>query len=90
MHVTQQQIVEAIQEVPQEHWADVLRVLKGFKAAAPTTATSVRTGTDLAGSDLIGIWADRADIADAHDFARQLRHQASHRQVQGKSDVAGH
>jgi hypothetical protein len=50
----------------------------------------VRTGTDLAGSELIGIWSDRTDITDARDFSRQLRHEASHRQLKGKSDAAGH
>lgn len=31
---------------------------------------------DLLSSEFVGMWADRADIQDSAEFARQLRHQA--------------
>ncbi|MEQ8672198.1 MAG: hypothetical protein RLP44_21340 [Aggregatilineales bacterium] len=33
----------------------------------------------LLNSDIVGMWADRDDIGDTGDFARQLRHRASRR-----------
>jgi hypothetical protein len=48
----------------------------------------VLSGADLAGSELIGIWADRTDIVDSQEFARQLRLQAEHRQ--GTTNAARH
>ncbi len=35
--------------------------------------------SDLLQSDLTGIWADRQEIGDSLEFARQLRHAAEHR-----------
>ena len=51
---------------------------------APVTAENagvapIRTGADLVGSDLIGIWSDRADITANHEYARQLRRRAEYR-----------
>jgi hypothetical protein len=34
------------------------------------------TARELAESELVGMWADRADIEDSSTFARQLREQA--------------
>jgi hypothetical protein len=46
------------------------------------------SGSDLAGSELIGIWADRTDIVDSREFARQLGHQAEYRREM--TDAAGY
>ncbi|MBI4631747.1 MAG: hypothetical protein HY740_08555 [Chloroflexi bacterium] len=43
------------------------------------------TARDLLQSNLVGLWADRADIGDSVVFARQLRERAEQR---GSSDVA--
>ncbi len=37
------------------------------------------TGADLLKSGLVGIWADRKDIGDSLEFARQLRQKAERR-----------
>lgn len=36
------------------------------------------TAADLLQSGLVGIWADREEITDSVEFARQLRHTAEH------------
>ena len=48
--------------------------LESPQVQAPAAELSpVRTGADLHGSDLIGIWADRTDIGHSREFARRLR-----------------
>lgn len=37
------------------------------------------TASDLLQSGLVGIWADREEISDSLEFARQLRQTAEHR-----------
>ncbi len=37
------------------------------------------TASQLAHSELVGLWKDRDDIADSADYARQLREQAQKR-----------
>lgn len=34
------------------------------------------TARDLLDSELVGMWADRTDIGDSSEYARQLREQA--------------
>jgi hypothetical protein len=86
--ITEQQVLEALRQVPPERWNAVLHFLESLKLTAGDRPP-IRTGADLLNSDLIGIWADRTDIDDSREFARQLRHKASHRQLRGKSDAAG-
>jgi hypothetical protein len=89
--VSEQQILEALHRLPVERWPEVLHILERM-APAPSAAGAlppIRTGADLLHSGLIGIWADRTDITDNREFARQLRQQASHRRLRGKSDAAG-
>jgi len=38
------------------------------------------TASDLLQSNLVGMWANRKEISDSLEFARQLRHTAEHRQ----------
>ena len=38
------------------------------------------TAKRLLGSDLVGLWQDREDIADSAAYARQLREEAQRRQ----------
>jgi hypothetical protein len=37
------------------------------------------SAADLLNSDLVGMWADRSDIGDNHEYARRLREQAQSR-----------
>jgi hypothetical protein len=92
-NVTPQEILDAIERLPAERWSDVLRLIESLQRSPPTAARAsspVMTGTDLRGSDLIGIWGDRSDIANGHQFARGLRRQAEQRDRQGPSDAAGY
>ncbi len=44
------------------------------------SGTPTLTARQLAESELVGLWADRADIGNNAEFARQLREQAQRRQ----------
>jgi hypothetical protein len=87
--INEQAILHALHRVPQERWGDVLQFLNSLSTPEPADPHSrpVLTGKDLAGSDLIGIWADRTDIGDSREYARQLREKASHRTYQRRSDA---
>jgi hypothetical protein len=79
--VGERQILEALHKVPQEQWADVLVLIEEM-AAAPDQGGDkkrVMTASDLLGSALVGMWADRTDIADSRQFARRLREEAQTR-----------
>lgn len=54
---------------------------RGQAVARPVRARKKRgmTGAELAASDIVGLWADRTDIGDSVEFARQLREQAQRR-----------
>jgi hypothetical protein len=91
-NVTPQQILDAIQRVPEVRWPEVLQTIERLQtnpAAEPNTPTPVRSGADLRGSALIGVWADRTDIVNSREFAKDLRRQAEQRE-QGPSDPARH
>jgi hypothetical protein len=80
--VTTDQILNAIQLVPTARWGEALRAIESLQSVPASTGTPaavVRTGSDLRDSALIGIWADRADITDSREFARELRRRAEHR-----------
>ncbi len=77
--VTPDQILNAMQHVPTGRWSEALRAIESLQNLPDSTATSasaVRTGNDLRNSGLIGLWADRQDIANNHEFARELRREA--------------
>ena len=79
--VNEQSIVEELHQIPQERWGEVLLFLRSLQRKSQlTTDQPILTGTDLAGSDLIGVWAERTDVKDGLDFARQLRQRAEQRQ----------
>jgi hypothetical protein len=86
--VSEQQILDALRRVPPERWGTVLAMLTALQdepGAEP--ATPIRTAADVLKSGLVGIWADRTDITDNHEFARRLRYEAEHRRSGG--DAAG-
>ena len=39
------------------------------------------TGAELAKSEIVGIWADRTDIGDSVEFARELRRRVERREI---------
>jgi hypothetical protein len=79
--VSEQEILEALRRVPAEQWDVVLRLLEALAKASTPTIPERRllTGADLLTSGLVGMWADRTDIGDSRDFARQLREKAQRR-----------
>ena len=80
--VTPELILSAMQHVPLERWGEVLHVIESLQSSersAAAAASPVRTGTDLRNSVLIGIWAERSDLGNGHEFARELRRQAEQR-----------
>ncbi len=88
--VEEKTLLEELHQVPEERWGEVLTFIRSLRpGSAPSVAERpILSGADLAGSDLIGIWADRTDIVDSREFARLLRHRAEHRR--GSTDAAGH
>jgi hypothetical protein len=81
--IDERAILDSLRQVPAERWGEVLRFLKTLGGSSP-----IRTGSDLLESDLVGSWADRDDLGDGQEFARQLRSQAEDRR--GSADAAGH
>ncbi len=67
-----------------ERWDAVLLFIQSLDP----NARPIYTAGDLLESGLVGMWADRDDIGDSREFARNLRRQAENRQ--GKSDVPEH
>jgi hypothetical protein len=89
-NISQQQILDAVKDVPPERWPEILAAIKTLRAPVTTDRKNpVHTGIDLRGSELIGIWSDRSDLGDGHQFARHLRHQSEQRQP-GPTNAAGH
>jgi len=84
MAVGEQAILDALHQVPVERWDEVLHFLEILK----NEASPIRTGAEMAKSELVGLWADRDDIGDSREFARRLRREAETRQR--PTDAAGH
>jgi hypothetical protein len=82
--VSQERIIEELRDLEPSRWHEVLDFIGYLKHLANVeggrTHPHKMTAHDLLQSDLMGIWADRADITDSLSFARQLRHRAEHRQ----------
>ena len=57
----------------------VIRVEPGVLFTQPATKNGPMTGEKLAASAAIGMWADRKDIGDSTEFARNLREKAERR-----------
>jgi hypothetical protein len=78
------QMLTALRALQQEQWPEVLDYIGylRYRSVAAPTATKQLTAIDLAQSDVVGIWADRKDIEDSLEYARQLRRDAEHRTVE--------
>ena len=65
--VTENDIVHALHDVPVQEWANVLEFVVSLRATKEEDGTDppIVTAADLANSDVVGLWADRADIPDS-------------------------
>jgi hypothetical protein len=81
--VTQRQVLEELQDLEPSRWFEVLDFIGFLKERTGRqqveSAPQQLTARALLQSEIVGLWADREDIGDSLDFARQLRHQAEHR-----------
>ncbi len=84
MPVTENDILQALRGVPAEDWVNVLDYVVSLKSTTKSSNNGgadypILTAADLAQSDIVGLWAGRADITDSREFARQLREKAQQR-----------
>jgi hypothetical protein len=82
--VTESDILQALHNVPAQEWGNVLKFVVSLQPTAGDSANGgadppISTAADLARSDVVGMWADRKDVAEGHGFARQLREAAQRR-----------
>ena len=70
--VNEQAILDALRQIPEGRWPEVLHYLESI---GPIRAP-IRTAAEMAESDLIGLWADREDLGPTSDFADQMRHES--------------
>jgi predicted HTH domain antitoxin len=82
--VTEKQILRELQMLERGRWLEVLDFIGYLKHSAtlvkrPQAHSRELTARDLLESGLVGLWADRQDIGDSLEFARQLRQRAEHR-----------
>ena len=78
----EQQVLEALRNVPPERWEDAIAYLRSLKSVqeANAEAQPIRTAADLAKSAVVGQWRDRDDLSDTAAFARRMREQAERRE----------
>jgi hypothetical protein len=79
--VSEQAILRALHQVPQERWGQVLAFIESIRTGEETAPEDKHrmSAADLLNSDLVGLWADRTDIGDSREFARRLREKAQTR-----------
>ena len=81
--VTQQQVLEELQDLEPARWSEVVDFIGYLKerAARERAVLGLRelTARDLLQSEIVGLWAGREDITDSLIFARQLRQKADNR-----------
>lgn len=73
--VNEQAILDALRQVPEGRWPEVLHFLESIQPLEPP----IRTAAELAESDLVGLWADRDDLGPTEEFAARLRREAEDR-----------
>jgi len=85
---SEEEVLAALRELESSRWEEVLDFIgylrhrgRSVRATvdAKDTLRSPLTARELAASDLVGLWADRTDLPDSPDYARQLRRQAEKR-----------
>ena len=81
--VTQQQVLEELQDLEPNRWFEVLDFIGFLKDRASReraeSGPQPLTARALLQSEVVGLWADREDIGDSVDFARRLRLEAERR-----------
>jgi hypothetical protein len=79
--INEKTILDELRQLPAARWSEVWTFIRSLQSGVQeaTAPGPIVSGPDLAGSDLIGIWADRPDIASGQEFARRLRQQAEQR-----------
>jgi len=80
--IDEQRVLEALRQVPAIRWGEVVQFLESLRPSSGLPSgneRAIRTLGELLQSELVGLWANRTDIADNHQFARELRRQASQR-----------
>jgi hypothetical protein len=81
--VTQQQVLEELQDLEPNRWFEVLDFIGFLKERASRepaeSGSKPLTARTLLQSEVVGLWADREDIDDSLDFARRLRQEAERR-----------
>jgi hypothetical protein len=77
--ITPDQLLSAIEHVPPARWDEVLHAIESLQSTERSVTAGIQTGRDLMNSELIGIWSDRADVANGSEFAQKLRKQAEQR-----------
>lgn len=84
---SEEEVLAALRELERSRWDEVLDFIGYLRHLGRSVSTadamvphrSPLTARDLAASDLVGLWADRTDLPDSPDYARQLRRQAEQR-----------
>lgn len=70
-NIGEQTILDALNRIPADRWGEVLSFLGTL--TKETVGASIPTAGDLLRSGLVGLWAERDDLGDPHEFARRLR-----------------
>jgi hypothetical protein len=81
--IREEQVLAALRELETTRWEEVLDFI-GYlrqreKPKTYRTGAETLTAQALATSELVGLWADRTDLPDSPEYARQLRRQAEQR-----------
>lgn len=86
--IREEQVLAALRELESSRWEEVLDFIGylrhlgragGASEVAKPLQGGLLTARDLAASELVGLWADRTDLPDSPEYARQLRRQAEQR-----------
>lgn len=81
--VTEKQVLEELSDLEPSRWPEVLDFIGYLKErdsrARAESGTRELMARDLLESRVVGLWADRDDIGNSLEYARQLRREAEHR-----------
>jgi hypothetical protein len=81
--VTEKQVLEELSDLEPNRWPEVLDFIGYLKEqdsrARAKSGTRELMARELLESRVVGLWADRDDISNSLEYARQLRREAEHR-----------
>jgi len=82
-NVTEKQVLEELSDLEPSRWPEVLDFIGYLKERSnrhqERSGMYELTARELLESRIVGLWADRDDIGDSLEYARQLRCEAEHR-----------